>query len=76
MARRSPITETRLADRRGVRGPISTALFQPTVPHREDLAPGLLGGERVVDRPLGEAEAVLRARKHLQLIFGIPGVSM
>jgi len=47
------------------------SLLQAAVPHRDDLARGLLGGEGVVDRPLGKAEAVLGALEHFELVFGV-----
>ena len=46
-------------------------LLEAVVPHREDLAPGLLGGERVVDRALGEAEAVVRAGEYFELVLRV-----
>src|SRR5438874_3353218 len=44
-------------------------LFQRSAPQREHLVPGLLGREGVVDGALVEGEAVLGARKHLQLVL-------
>src|SRR5579862_9506513 len=47
------------------------ALFQRALPHREHLGPGFLGRQRVVDRPLGEREAVLGAGEGLHLVLDV-----
>src|SRR5271165_2119964 len=45
-------------------------LLQMPIPHREDLPPGLFCRQRVVDRALWKAEAVMRAGEHMQLVPG------